>query len=98
VDPGRIQLQHEVGFKGQFMVTIEREFSLRTDVYWLYDPPTWLSGILALGAFVVIGFLGLFPTRKLVRSLESVGPAHNDIVGFYLAGVIVLYGCIDAPN
>ena len=83
-------MQHEVGLKGQFYVTIES--SLRIDVHWLYDLPTWLSGILVAGAFVVIGFLGLFPTRKWVRSLESVGHLHNDIVGFYLAGVTVLYG------
>jgi Protein of unknown function (DUF4239) len=61
-------------------------------VYWFYDLPFWLSGILVIGVFAVIGLIGLFPTRNWVRSLHLVSHSHNDIVGFYLAAITVFYG------
>lgn len=61
-------------------------------MYWFYDLPVWLSGILVAFAFVCAGTLGLFLTRKWVRALHRVDHSHNDIVGFFLAAITVLYG------
>ncbi len=61
-------------------------------MYWFYDLPSWLSGILVILVFVAIGLLGMFSTRGWVRSLHRVDHSHNDIVGFYLAAVTVFYG------
>jgi hypothetical protein len=61
-------------------------------IYWLYSIPTWLSGILTVVAFVAFGLAGLYLTRGWVRRLDSSEHhAYNHIVGFYLAGVTVLY-------
>src|ERR1700722_14397221 len=59
---------------------------------WLYDPPTWISGALSLSGFLTIGLGGLYRTRDWVRRLHSGDHSYNDIVGFYMAGVTVLYG------
>ena len=61
-------------------------------MYWFYDLPSWLSGILVGAVFIALGLIGLFPTRNWVRNLHQVGHSHNDIVGFYLAAVTVFYG------
>ena len=61
-------------------------------IYWLYSIPTWLSGTLTVAAFVAFGFAGLYLTRGWVRRLDSnAHHAYNHIVGFYVAGVTVLY-------
>jgi hypothetical protein len=67
-------------------------FSEDGRMYWFYDLPVWLSGILVMVVFAAAGTLGLFPTRKRVRALHRVDHSHNDIVGFYLAAITVLYG------
>ena len=61
-------------------------------MYWIYDLPSWLFGILTLAVFVAVGLGGLYLTRRWVRHLHLVEHSHNDIVGFYMAGVTVLYG------
>ncbi len=62
------------------------------NMYWLYDLPTWIFGTLTSAVFVAIGLAGLYLTRDWVRRLHNGDHAHNDIVGFYLAAVTVLYG------
>src|SRR5450755_2296987 len=63
---------------------------MKTD--WLYNVPTWLSGTLTVVAFVAFGLAGLYLTRGWVRRLDSnEHHAYNHIVGFYMAGVTVLY-------
>ena len=61
-------------------------------MYWFYDIPGWISGILVVAAFGLIGIAGLFATRSWVRSLHVVGHSHNDVVGFYLGAITVFYG------
>jgi Protein of unknown function (DUF4239) len=61
-------------------------------MYWVYDLPNWLFGTLIVAVFVAIGLGGLFLTRGWVRRLHHVEHTYNDIVGFYMAGVTVLYG------
>jgi hypothetical protein len=62
------------------------------NLYWLYDLPTWLFGVIVTAFFAVFGLAGLFPSRRWVRRVHGVDHSHNDIVGFYLAAVTVLYG------
>lgn len=62
------------------------------DFHWLYDLPSFLLGILIVGFFTIIGVAGLFLTRGWVRRLHRTDHSHNDIVGFYLAAITVLYG------
>jgi hypothetical protein len=60
-------------------------------MYWVYDLPNFVFGLLAVAAFVVFGLAGLFVTRRWVRRLHG-GHSYNDIVGYYLAAVTVFYG------
>jgi hypothetical protein len=60
-------------------------------LYWVYDLPNWLFGTLTVGAFVAAGLAGLFLTRRWVERLHETD-SHNDIVGFYLAGMAVFFG------
>jgi hypothetical protein len=62
------------------------------NIYWVYDLPIWLFGVLTVTVFVAIGLAGLYLTRDWVRDLHRIDHSHNDIIGFYLAGVTVLYG------
>ena len=60
-------------------------------MYWVYSLPNWLFGLLTVGLFVAFGLAGVFPTRAWIRGMHAQC-SHNDIVGFYLAGITVLYG------
>lgn len=62
------------------------------NLYWVYDLPNWLFGVLTVSLFAAIGISGLFLTRSWVRQLHVIDHSHNDIVGFYLAAVTVFYG------
>lgn len=62
------------------------------NMFWVYDIPNWLFGILTVAVFLAIGIGGLCLTRGWVRRLHVVDHSHNDIVGFYLAAVTVFYG------
>jgi Protein of unknown function (DUF4239) len=62
------------------------------NLYWVYGLPNWLFGTLTVLVFVVIGLAGLYSTRGWVRRLHHIDHSYNDIVGFYLAAVTVLYG------
>lgn len=61
-------------------------------MYWVYDLPSWLFGVLTLAVFVAFGLAGLYLTRGWMRRLHDHEHTYNDIVGFYMAGVTVLYG------
>jgi len=65
---------------------------MHIDFFWVYDLPSWLVGFLIVAFFILFGIGGLFPTRNLVRRLHRVEHSHNDIVGFYLAAITVMYG------
>jgi uncharacterized membrane protein YedE/YeeE len=62
------------------------------NLYWLYDLESWQFLSLIVGFFTVIGIVGLVLTRRWVKRLHKIEHSHNDIVGFYLAGVTVFYG------
>jgi hypothetical protein len=62
------------------------------NMYWVYDLPNWLFGVLTITAFVAFGLGGLAATRRWVVPLHHEIHTHNDVVGFYLAALTVFYG------
>jgi Protein of unknown function (DUF4239) len=60
-------------------------------LYWVYDLPTWLFGALTVIVFVTFGLAGVYLLRGWVRRLDTGHHMYSHIVGFYLAGVTVLY-------
>jgi hypothetical protein len=60
-------------------------------MYWVYNLPNWLFGVLTVCVFVAFSLVGIFCTRSSIRRMHRQ-LSHNDIVGFYLAGLTVLYG------
>jgi hypothetical protein len=62
------------------------------NMYWVYDLPNWLFGVLTIASAMAIGLIGLYATRKLVRRLHGDRHSHNEVVGYYLGAVCVFYG------
>ncbi len=62
------------------------------NLYWLYNIPNWLFALITISAFTMFGIGGLFLTRKWIKRLHQGDASHNDIVGFYLSAIMVLYG------
>jgi hypothetical protein len=62
------------------------------NMYWVYDLPNWLFAALTIAAAVAIGLGGFYATRKWVRRVHGDEHSHNDIVGFYLGAICLLYG------
>jgi hypothetical protein len=60
-------------------------------MYWVYDLPNWLFELLTISLFVAFSVLGLLASRRMIRRVH-LQRSYNDIVGFYLAGLTVLYG------
>jgi hypothetical protein len=61
-------------------------------MYWIYDIPNWLLGVLTVAVFVVVSVAGLLVTRPLARRLLGASPQHNDVVSYIFAGIGVFYG------
>lgn len=61
-------------------------------LYWLYDLPNWLFGLITVLFFLLYGVLGLFATRRWVRRQHMTDHSHNDIVSYFLAAITVFYG------
>jgi hypothetical protein len=59
---------------------------------WIYNIPTWLLGILTVGAFVGFSTLGILVTRPLVRRVTGEPP--NDGVDVVVGSVTLFYGLI----
>jgi UDP-N-acetylmuramyl pentapeptide phosphotransferase/UDP-N-acetylglucosamine-1-phosphate transferase len=62
------------------------------NMYWVYDLPNWLFGILTIAVTVAIGLAGLYGTRKWVQRVHSDRHSHNEVVTAYLGGICVFYG------
>jgi hypothetical protein len=62
------------------------------NMYWVYDLPNWLFGMLTIMVTVAIGVGGLYASRKLVRYVHGERHSHNEAVGFYLGAICVFYG------
>ena len=61
-------------------------------IYWIYDLPNWLFGVLTVLVFCAFGLAGLLATRRWAPSLHHATLSHNDIVGYYFSAITVLYG------
>lgn len=61
-------------------------------IFWIYDLPNWLFGVLTIAVTVLIGVGGFYATRKWARRVHLEQHSHNEIVGFYLSGVSLFYG------
>jgi hypothetical protein len=61
-------------------------------MYWIYDIPNWLLGLVTIVTFVVASIAGLLITRPISRRLLEGSTKHNDVVSYFIAAVGVLYG------
>lgn len=61
-------------------------------MYWVYDLPNWLFGVLTVLVFLAFGVGGVAATRRWVPSLHHVAESHNDVVGIYFGAITVFYG------
>jgi Protein of unknown function (DUF4239) len=61
-------------------------------VAWIYDNPTWLWGTLLVVLFTALSCGGLMIFHRLVH--VSVRKAHNDLAGFTIAVIGVLYAVL----
>ncbi len=62
------------------------------NLYWLYNLPNWLFGVVVVLFFVLYSLAGLFTTRAWVRRQHREDHSHNDIVSYFLAAITVFYG------
>ena len=61
-------------------------------LYWIYDIPNWLLGILIVAIFVATSVTGLVLSRPLARRLLNGSSLDNDVVSWVFAGIGVFYG------
>ena len=59
---------------------------------WIYNNPTWLWGSVMVGGFVATSCLGLAIFQRLVHL--DVRRAHNDLAGFTVAIISVVYAVL----
>ena len=65
---------------------------MHISLYWLYDLPNWMFGVVVVSFFALYGLIGLFLTRRWVRRQHLTDHSHNDIVSYFLAAITVFYG------
>jgi hypothetical protein len=58
----------------------------------IYELPNWVIGLASLVFFDGLGVAGLYATRGWVSRRHGVRHSHNDIVSYFLAAVVVVYG------
>lgn len=63
-------------------------------MYWIYDIPTWLLGLLIVSTFVVTSLLGLIASRKWVAQSFNLSDETNEPVNGFFAGVGVMYSLL----
>ncbi|MBV8841605.1 MAG: DUF4239 domain-containing protein [Bryobacterales bacterium] len=61
-------------------------------IHWMYFVPIWLSGVLCVLVVCAFGITGLLATRRWVPALHDSPVGNNDIVGYFLNTITVLYG------
>jgi len=60
-------------------------------MYWVYNLPFWHFELISICILLAFGVAGLLASRRVIRRVH-LQHSYNDIVGFYLAGITVLYG------
>jgi hypothetical protein len=63
-------------------------------MYWIYDEPTWVLGLITTLAFLLPSLLGLILGRKWVYRTFRLSAETNESVNGYFAGAGVLYGLL----
>jgi hypothetical protein len=61
-------------------------------VDWIYNNPTWLWGSILVALFTAVSCAGLLLFHQLVR--VDVRKAHNDLAGFTIGVIGVLYAVL----
>src|SRR5258708_4047757 len=61
-------------------------------VDWIYNNPTWLWGTVLVALSIAVSCIGLLVFHRLVH--VSVRKAHNDLAGFTIAVIGVLYAVL----
>lgn len=63
-------------------------------IYWIYDIPGWVFGILTVSLFVLLSCGGLWLTREPIRRNFRLSDDTNEAVNSYFSGVGVFYGLL----
>lgn len=63
-------------------------------IYWIYDLPNWLFGVLTVTLFTSASCGGLLLMRRWIRKHLRLSDDTNEAVNAYFAGVGVLYGLL----
>src|SRR5215471_10942826 len=63
-------------------------------MYWIYDYPSWVIGLLFCGTFVAFTWMGIFLTRATVHSWLHQEKRANEMVGLALSSYFVLFGLL----
>jgi hypothetical protein len=63
-------------------------------MYWIYDYPSWVIGLLFCGTLVAFTWLGIFLTRVTVHSWLHRDKRANEMVGLALSSYFVLFGLL----
>jgi hypothetical protein len=63
-------------------------------MYWIYDIPTWLFGLLTISTFVLVAFLGLIVSRRWAGRIFRLSDETNEAVNGFFAGVGVMYSLL----
>lgn len=64
------------------------------NLLWIYTLPEPVFGILCCSVFVILGILGYFLTRPVVRFLVGPSAGHNRGVDAVIGAVTLLYGLV----
>ena len=63
-------------------------------MYWIYDYPSWVIGLLFCGTLVAFTWIGIFLTRATVHSWLHREKRANEMVGLALSSYFVLFGLL----
>jgi hypothetical protein len=63
-------------------------------MYWIYDMPTWLFGLITVVSFVTIAVGGLILCRGYIRAKFGLADTMNEAVSGYIGGITGLYGLL----
>jgi hypothetical protein len=62
--------------------------------YWIYELPSWSAAFLFAGTFVAVNWLGAILLRPFLRLFVNKRAGFNDMVGYVLSFVSVVYGVL----
>jgi protein-S-isoprenylcysteine O-methyltransferase Ste14 len=63
-------------------------------MYWIYDYPSWIMGLLFVAVFVAVTWIGIFLSRATVHSWFHREPRANEMVSLALSSYFVLFGLL----